>query len=256
MTLAAKGLVVQHGQRRVLDGVDVQVRPGELVLLAGRNGAGKSTLLRVLLGAWTVDQGEVKLGERPLAAWSARERARQLGFVPQQPDCPFEFRGREVVAMGRHPHTPSAADAAAIERALQDVDATGFADRPVSTLSGGELRRIAVARALATEAPLLLLDEPLSNLDLEHALGLAQLLRQLANMGKGLLVATHDFNLIGPYAHRVVLLHQGRVHAEGSPELVLNANNFATVFGVAAAAPTGYFPRAFALESKRPQSPR
>jgi iron complex transport system ATP-binding protein len=245
MTLSATGIALSHGERRVLDGVDIQLQPGELVLLAGRNGAGKSTLLRILLGAASADRGSVVLRDRPLAAWPARERAQHVAFVPQQPDCPFDFRGRDVVAMGRHPHQPSAADEGAVARALRSVDAESFADRPVTTLSGGELRRIAVARALATEANLLLLDEPLSNLDLEHALGLARLLRQLADAGKGLLVATHDFNLLAPHAHRVVLLHQGRVHADGAPEAVLSTANFATVFGVAAAAPSGYFPRAF-----------
>jgi iron complex transport system ATP-binding protein len=245
MTLVANEIVLRHGNRRVLDGVNVHVQPGELVLLAGRNGAGKSTLLRILLGAMSPDAGSVALRDRPLAAWPARERARHVAFVPQQPDCPFDFRGRDVVAMGRHPHTPSAADADAVAAALRSVDAESFAERPVTTLSGGELRRIAVARALATEANLLLLDEPLSNLDLEHALGLATLLRHLADVGKGLLVATHDFNLLAPHAHRVVLLHEGRVHADGAPEAVLTTANFAQVFGVAAAAPSGYFPRAF-----------
>lgn len=245
MTLIANGIVLCHGSRRVLDGVNVHVQPGELVLLAGRNGAGKSSLLRILLGALRADAGSVALLDRPLSVWPARERARHVAFVPQQPDCPFDFRGRDVVAMGRHPHAPSAADAGAVASALRSVDAESFADRPVSTLSGGELRRIAVARALATEAQLLLLDEPLSNLDLEHALGLATLLRQLAEAGKGLLVATHDFNLLAPHAHRVVLLHEGRVHADGAPEAVLTTANFAKVFGVAATAASGYFPRAF-----------
>jgi iron complex transport system ATP-binding protein len=170
--------------------------------------------------------------------------------VPQAADCPFEFTGRELVAMGRHPHLGPHAplrtvDADAIEKALAAVDAARFADQPVTTLSGGELRRITVARALATESPLLLLDEPTANLDLEHALQLAALLRRLAEGGRGLLVAAHDLNLMAPHAHRVVLLHEGRVRAEGQPAAVLDAATIAAVFGVAAESPSGYFPRAF-----------
>ncbi|MGE3173354.1 MAG: ABC transporter ATP-binding protein [Planctomycetota bacterium] len=248
--LVGGGVVVRHGARTVLDGVDVRLRPGELVLLCGRNGAGKSTLLRVLLGAQRPSAGNVELHGRALDAWAPRERARALAFVPQAADCPFEFTGRELVAMGRHPHrerlaAATAADRDAVEAALTAVDAAPFADRPVTTLSGGELRRIVVARALATAAPLLLLDEPLTNLDLEHALQLIALLRRLAAQGRGLLVASHDLNLLAPAADRVVLLHEGRVHGDGPPEQVLAAANLATVFGVEARSPDGYFPRAF-----------
>jgi iron complex transport system ATP-binding protein len=250
VSLAAHKVIVRHGVRTVLDGVDLALAPGQLVLLAGRNGAGKSTLLRALLGVQFIDHGFVKLHDKPLANWELKARAREVAFVPQEADSPFEFTGRELVAMGRHPHLRRwqplrAVDVAAIEQALAAVDAAAFADRPVTTLSGGELRRIAVARALATEAPLLLLDEPTSNLDLEHALELAAMLRQLADAGRGLLVASHDLNLLGPFAHRLVLLHQGQVFADGAPETVLAGPAVTEVFGVEAAAPQGFFPRAF-----------
>jgi iron complex transport system ATP-binding protein len=250
MTVAVDGACVQFGERTVLDGVRLELARGELVLLAGRNGAGKSTLLRVMLGAQPCARGSVTLRGRPLSDWEPRARARELAFVPQQPDCPFEFTGRELVAMGRYPYVDrwrglGAADLAAVEAALAAVDAAAFAAHAVTSLSGGELRRITVARALATEAPLLLLDEPTSNLDLEHGLALAAALRRLADGGRGLLVACHDLNLLAPFAHRVVLLHEGRVHADGAPEQVLDATAFATVFGVDAVPPQGYFPRAF-----------
>jgi iron complex transport system ATP-binding protein len=252
VSLAARAVHMRLGTRAVLAGVDLALRPGELVLLAGRNGAGKSTLLRVLLGALRPDAGEVVLGERPVGAWAPRERARQLAFVPQGIETPFEYTGRELVAMGRHPHRANreplrAEDDAAIARALAAADAGAFADRPVPTLSGGEQRRIAVARALATEAPLLLLDEPTSNLDLEHALQLVRLLRELAGAGHGALVASHDLNLFAPHCTRVALLYDGRIVADGPPEQVLSPPNVASVFGVRAVAPAGYFPRDFVL---------
>ena len=249
MKLRANGLAVHRGDRELLAHVDLTLHTGELVLLVGRNGAGKSTLLRLLLGVDRADRGTVELDERPIAAWPPRERARRLAFVPQDPDCPFEFTGRQLVAMGRHPLRGSQAltepDHEAVARALVVVDAGAFADRAVTTLSGGERRRIAVARALATGAPLLLLDEPTANLDLEHALALAQLLQAKTRAGHGVLIATHDLNLLAPFADRIVALHQGRVLADGPPETVLSAANVAAVFGVDAITPRGYFPRAF-----------
>lgn len=250
--LVGNGLCVRRGERQVLGGVDIALQPGELVLLAGRNGAGKSTLLRMLLGAERPDGGAVMLHGRALAQWPPRARAREVAFVPQEAETPFEFTGRELVALGRHPHRERTAglqpdDLAAIERALAAVDAEPFADRSVTTLSGGEHRRIAVARALATEAPLLLLDEPTSNLDLEHALQLVALLQKLARAGRGVLVASHDLNLLAPHCDRVVLLHDGRVFAAGAPADALAPANVQRVFGVRSEPPSGFFPREFRL---------
>ncbi len=250
--LAAKNLSLQRGKRIVLDGVDLTMRPGELVLLAGRNGAGKSTLMRLLLGAERPAKGTVTLHDRPLAEWPALARARELAFVPQEAESHFEFTGRELVTMGRHPHRARSMslqpdDFAAVERALSAVDALPFADRAVTTLSSGEQRRIAVARALATEAQLLLLDEPTSNLDLEHALQLVVLLKKLAAAGRGVLIASHDLNLLARHCDRVVLLHEGRVFADAPPEQAFSVANMATVFGVQSLAPSSYFPRDFSL---------
>lgn len=252
MKLGCRGIGVHHGSRTVLEGVNLTVEPGELVLLAGRNGAGKSTLLRVMLGAQRADAGGSWLAGRELASIPSRERARAVAFVPQENDSPFEFTGRELVAMGRHPHRGpfenwTTRDFEAVEQALAAVDAQAFADRPVPTLSGGEQRRIAVARALATGAPLLLLDEPTANLDLEHALAMVALLSRLARSGHGLLVASHDINLLASSCDRVVLLHRGRVFVDDAPHRALTTAHFATVFGVDAVDPGGYFPRDFRL---------
>ncbi|MCB9884369.1 MAG: ABC transporter ATP-binding protein [Planctomycetes bacterium] len=250
--LVAKGIELSRGSRRILAGVDLQLRAGEVVLLAGRNGAGKSTLLRVLLGSERAASGTVQLGGRDLAAWPPRERAREIAYVPQEGDHPFEFTGRELVAMGRHPHLhrdqpPQLRDLEAIERALVAVGATDFADRSVATLSGGEQRRIAIARALATEAKLLLLDEPTSNLDLEHALQLVHMLRDLRGCGVGVLLTAHDLNLVAPHCDRVALLHDGRICADDVPTSALTAERVLTVFGVRAEHAAGYFPRDFRL---------
>jgi iron complex transport system ATP-binding protein len=250
--LVGSELVVQLGPRRVLAGASCALRAGELVLLAGRNGAGKSTLLRTLLGAQCPSAGAVRLGGQPIHAWPGPERARLVAFVPQAIETPFEFTGRELVAMGRHPHRGRGApltpdDRAAIAQALRDVDAEAFADRPVTTLSGGEQRRIAVARALATQAPLLLLDEPTNCLDLEHALQLVALLRRLCAQGRGCLVASHDLNLFAPAADRVVVLHEGRVAADAPPDQALAPALLRVVFGVDCGPASGGFPQAFRL---------
>ncbi len=250
--LVAADLLVALGNRQVLRRATLAVRQQRMTLLAGRNGAGKSTLLRAMIGACAVDRGLVLLEGQPLAVWLGRERARRVAFVPQSIDTPFEFTGREIVAMGRYPHHAAgedldASDLAAIERAITAVDAAAFVDRPVPTLSGGEQRRIAVARALATEAEFLLLDEPTANLDLEHALQLVTLLRRLANSGAGVLVASHDLNLFAPHCDEVALLHDGRVAVEGPPAVALAEANVRMVFGVASGAATGAVPRDFRL---------
>ncbi|MCR9244398.1 MAG: ABC transporter ATP-binding protein [bacterium] len=249
-SLIAQNVTLRRGRRTVLGGADFELRPGELVLLAGRNGAGKSTLLRLLVGAIRPDDGLVALDQRPLAVWDPLERARELAFVEQNAETPFEFTGRELVAMGRYPHRPRAKtphpdDLVAIENALTAVDAMAFCDRPVTTLSGGEQRRITIARALATQAPLLLLDEPTANLDLEHALQLVELLRQLADRGHGITLASHDLNLLAPHCDRVALLHEGRIIASGPPQQTLSTARIREVFGVRATDPDGYFPRRF-----------
>ncbi|MFO1076504.1 MAG: ABC transporter ATP-binding protein [Planctomycetota bacterium] len=252
MTLAAAGLRVTRGRRTVLAGVDFAVGAGELVLLAGRNGAGKSTLLRALIGLEPPAAGTVTLRDRPVGEWEARARAREVAFVPQNIECPFEFTCRELVAMGRHPHVPrnhalGAADEQAVDEALAAVDATAFADRAITTLSGGEQRRVALARAFATRAPLLLLDEPTANLDLEHALSLLALLRREAAAGRGIVVASHDLNLVAAAGTRAMVLHEGRVAADGRPDEALSAATLRAVFGVQARAPSAYFPRDYGL---------
>lgn len=254
--LRASGLRVRLGTRDVLAGIDLEVAAGSVLLIAGRNGAGKSTLLRALCGLSIPDAGTVALDGRPLAAMAGKERARAIAFVPQDSDSAFEFTGRELVGMGRYPHLRFMAgfrepDVAEVDRAMRLVDAVHFAERPVTTLSGGELRRIAVARALATAAPVLLLDEPTTNLDLEHALRLVGLLRELAGQGSTVVVASHDLNLLGPCADRLVLLHEGRIVACGGPaEILSDRAVVARVFGVQASAPTGFFPREFRADGE------
>ena len=245
-SLVARGVVVRIAGRPLLDGVDFAIGAGEVVLLGGRNGAGKTTLLRALAGLRTIQAGRIALGEREISDWPPRARAARIALVPQDDDSPFEFSGRELVLMGRHPHIarfalPALRDHRAVHEALAAVDAIAFADRPLPTLSGGERRRIAIARALATEAKVLLLDEPTASLDLEHTLCVLDLLTGLARAGHAVVMTSHDLALAATRADRVALLHQGKIVCDARPSEALDDTRLRQVFGVDRAALRGVF---------------
>jgi iron complex transport system ATP-binding protein len=234
--LEGLGLTAGYGSRAVLRGVDVAVRPGEFVGIIGPNGTGKSTLLKALTGIMPLQTGAVLLGGRPLTDYSARAAARRMAVVPQTSMPAFSFSVREVVSMGRHPHIGGWApfgeeDRAAVDAALARTDMTRLADRPVDQLSSGELQRAIIARALAQEPEVLLLDEPTAHLDLGHQLDTFGLLVDLAARGLAVLCVSHDLNLAGEYCGRVLLLSEGRVYAEGSPAEVITAPNLQAAYG-------------------------
>jgi iron complex transport system ATP-binding protein len=217
-SLRATGIGVSLGGARVLDGVSLDLRPGWTAIV-GPNGAGKSTLLRVLAGLRTPDAGEVQLDGVPLAAWAPRERARRLAWLTQQGSASGDLTAREIVLLGRLPHlgivaSPGAADEAAVERAMEEAECAAWRDRRPQELSGGEQQRVLLARALAVEAPLLLLDEPTTHLDPPHQVALARLFRRRAAAGTTLVSVLHDLSL-ALVADRLVLLERGRVRAEG-----------------------------------------
>jgi len=248
-TLAARDLIVDMGGQRLLDGIDLELCPGVVTLLAGRNGSGKTTLLNVLTGLRRPESGTVLLDDRECGSITPRDRAQKITMIPQDSDSPFEFTGRELVMMGRHPHiprfgTPGPRDYEVVERALQLADAEEFADRSTTTLSGGERRRITIARAIATEAQVLLADEPTANLDLDHALAALEMFRGLAQDGKTILLVSHDINLVAPHCDHAVLLHSRRIRV-GPPEQVLSAETMREVFAVRSSPPETYFPRSF-----------
>jgi len=235
----AAGLGFGYGARPVFAEVAFALRPGELVALCGPNGAGKSTLLRLLLGLHAPTAGEVRLGGTPVAALSRREIARRAALLPQESPVDLPLTVREAVALGRLPHLDrfqpeGAADAEAVARALAVTDTAALADRPVAELSGGERHRVHLARALAQEAPLLLLDEPIAGLDLAHQLQALDLLRATVDAGRGALVALHDLSLAARRCDRMILLAGGRLRADDRPAAVLTPETLARVFGVRA----------------------
>ncbi|MFB6719574.1 heme ABC transporter ATP-binding protein [Kribbella sp. NPDC056345] len=221
------------GGTPILDGVSLSVRTGEVLALVGPNGAGKSTLLGVLSGDHAPDAGSVFLGGEPLNHWSPVETAMRRAVMLQQATISFPFSVADIVAMGRAPWygtTRADDDEHAVRAALGTADITEFRDRVFSSLSGGERARVSLARALAQEAQLLLLDEPTAALDLHHQEAVLQLTQESAGGGDAVVVVVHDLNLAAGYADRVAVLSRGRVVADGEPGEVLTAELLSEVY--------------------------
>jgi iron complex transport system ATP-binding protein len=235
--LEADDLAVGYDGREVLHGVSLTLHRGDFVGIIGPNGSGKSTLLRALAGVLPLQRGAVRLAGIPLGNYSARALARRLAVVPAVTAPAFAFSVREVVAMGRHPHlgrfsSPGPTDNAAVEEALELADLLYLADRPVDRLSAGELQRVSIARALAQQPEVLLLDEPTAHLDLGHQMDTFALLVRLAReQGLAALCVSHDLNLAAEYCGRVLLLSTGRIAAEGAPTDVITEENLLAVYG-------------------------
>ena len=234
--IALDRVTVTLGGRPVVREVTASVDVGEWVALLGPNGAGKTSLLRAIAGLLPCD-GTVSLNGVATATLGRRARARILALVPQEPETPPWLTVGEYVLMGRTPHLGAlaregAVDRAAASRALVRLDLESFAGRTLGTLSGGERQRVVVARALAQEAPIVLLDEPTAALDIghqQHALELLDALR--ASEGLTLVAAMHDLTLAAQYADRVLLLDRGRVVADGAPVDVLTETALAEHYG-------------------------
>ena len=237
MILDADRLEVRYAGagRRALDGVSCRVGPGELVAIAGPNGSGKTTLVRAVTGLVPLAAGGVRIQGRPLGEWRRPELARVLGVVPQREDLVFPLRVDETVMLGRYARlgalrAPAAADREAVRSALARCDAEALAARSADTLSGGEWQRVRLARALAQEPAMLLLDEPTASLDVRHEMEILELIRGLVNHGLAGLVITHQLNLAARFADRMMLLSEGRVVAEGTPGEVLRKDIVSGVF--------------------------
>jgi iron complex transport system ATP-binding protein len=236
--LALEGVSFAYGERAILHDVSFALDPGCLLGLLGPNGSGKSTALRLAAGLLPPDAGRVLLGGQPMATLTRGAIARRVAMVPQTPLLPDAFTGWEVALAGRAPHLPrfggvGAADEAIVRRALEMVDAASFADRRVNELSGGERQRLVLARALAQEPEILLLDEPTAHLDLRHQLALLDCVRGLAREARvAVLSVFHDVNLAAEYCDEIVLLRDGRVLAHGSPHAVLTTARISEVYDV------------------------
>ncbi|RIL07631.1 MAG: hypothetical protein DCC71_02335 [Proteobacteria bacterium] len=232
-----RDVAVRLGPRAVLGGASLDVAPGEIVGLLGRNGAGKTTLLRVAAGALRPDAGRVLLDGASLDALDRRARARAVALVPQDTQVPFPFSVAEIVLMGRAPHLgplgfEGAHDLAVARAAMERMGIAALADRSILELSGGERQLAIVARALAQEPRLLLLDEPTAFLDLRHRLEVLSVVRERAAAGASALVVSHDLGVAARFCDRVALLAGGRVLAVGRPAEVLRPEPLRAAYGI------------------------
>ena len=231
-----RGLSVELGGRDVVDGVDLSVADGELVTVIGPNGAGKTTFLRALAGLAEA-RGAIEIGGRAMSALSRRALAKLVAFVPQLPFAPDGMTVAEYVLLGRTPHigyfgTERRADLEAAQRALTTLDLGELGERRLGTLSGGERQRAVLARALAQEAPVLLLDEPTSSLDAGRQQEVLELIDALRlDAGLTVVATMHDLTLAGQYATRLVLLSEGRIVAQGGTGEVLTEPLIAEHYG-------------------------
>ena len=236
--LAASDVSVRLGGRTILDNVSLALAPNEFVALVGPNGAGKTTLIKSLAGLIPAF-GKVEIEGRDRAAMKPRERAKALAYLPQGHDFSWPLPVAEIVALGRYPHADpfspvSPVDRAAVAQALELTGTKDFATRTVTTLSGGERARVALARVLATKAKILLADEPTMSLDPRHQFVVMEILRRTARMGGAVLAVVHDLALAARYCDRVVILEKGRIVADDKPEIALDADRIARIFGVEA----------------------
>lgn len=231
--IRAAHVTIELGGRRAVENVDLTVPAGELLALVGPNGAGKSTLLSALAGERHPDAGAVFIDDRPVDALEPLELARIRSVLTQDNAVSFPFRVAEVVEMGRSPwaRTPAREfDGTAIREALERTDVAHLTERRFTELSGGERARVSLARVLAQDTPVVLLDEPTAALDLRHQEDVLRIARDLAREGRTVVVVLHDLSLAGAYADRVALLDLGRLRALGTPLEVLTEKLIAEVY--------------------------
>jgi iron complex transport system ATP-binding protein len=237
--LTAHGLNVTLASRRVLNDISLALSSGHLVALVGPNGAGKTTLLRALAGLVPSD-GAIHVGGDALSSLALRERAQRFAYLPQGHIVHWPLPARDIVALGRYPHGAtdparlSPKDTEAVLRAMQATDVMELRERRVTELSGGERSRVALARVLAVEAPVILADEPTASLDPRHQLDIMKSLRAVADGGTLVIVVTHDLGLAARFADAVLVLSEGRLVAQGTAAEALSEKIVGDVFRVSA----------------------
>ena len=236
--LTADAITLTYGDRPVVESLDLTVSPGRITAIVGANGCGKSTLLRALSRLLTPRSGTVTLDGNELHRRPAKEVARVLGLLPQNPIAPEGIAVADLVGRGRHPHQRSLSpwnrrDHEAVARALEATETLDLADRSVDELSGGQRQRVWIAMALAQETDILLLDEPTSFLDVAHQIDVLDLLTDLnQTLGTTIVMVLHDLNLAARYADELIAMCNGRIHANGTAEQVITSEFVRDVFGL------------------------
>lgn len=223
----------------VLSDVNCTLNSGNMYGLIGPNGAGKSSLLKLILNILAAQQGTISINEKATSNFSRKLLAQQIAFVPQDTQINFEFCVEDIVRMGRNPYlgrfqTLSEQDYALVDTAIEKTELSHLRARKINTLSGGERQRVLIARAIAQNTPIILLDEATANLDIAHQLDVFYLCKQLSQEGKLVLAAIHDLNMAARFCDQLLLLAQKNIKAAGTPELVLSQENLKTFFAIEA----------------------
>lgn len=234
--LVATDITVTRGTRKIVDNASLTLNAGEFTILAGPNGAGKTTLARAMAGVIAAN-GSVGYDNVNLRDLAPRIRARAISYLPQGHEFHWPMRVDSIVALGREPHADpfsqtSIKDRIAIEHAIEATAVGEFSARQITTLSGGERARVAIARALATEASVLIADEPTTSLDERHQLIVMDLLQRIAHQGTAVLAIIHDLALAMRFADRVIVMNEGRIVANDTPSLALTPARIAEIFGI------------------------
>jgi iron complex transport system ATP-binding protein len=237
--LRARNLCVTAQDQQLLKDASLTLKPGELVAVLGPNGAGKTTLLRAILGLTRVSSGNSTIGGVAIGKLSPMQRAQRVSYLPQRRPLAWPNTVRDVVALGRFSHGAalgrlSPKDAGAVDQAIKSCDLTAFAKRHTDTLSGGELARVHVARAIAAQAPLLIADEPVAALDPRHQLSILELIRKYVDGGGGALLVLHEIALAVRFADRLVWMRDGQIVADGSAVETCTEQQLRDVYGVSA----------------------
>lgn len=231
-------LSYSFGKQPILNGISLHVAQGSFTALLGPNGCGKTTLLRCIGGLLKPQKGSISLQDRDLRDYNPRQLAQQLSFVRQQASTDFEFTAFDLVMMGRNPYqkhleNESQSDRQLVEQCMRQTNTWHLRESFPREMSGGELQRVMIARALAQSTPIMLLDEPTSNLDIAHQFDIMEMLSNICQrQGKTILLVVHDLNLALRYCPQAVLLHNYGIIAHGAIENVLTSNNIRTAFGI------------------------
>ncbi|KPJ74156.1 hypothetical protein AMJ52_01750 [candidate division TA06 bacterium DG_78] len=235
MAIEAQQITFSYVTDEVIKNVSLTIEQGEFLGIIGPNGAGKSTLLRILCGILQPRYGIVRIFDQNIKHIHSKRIAQHIGFVCQETHFSLNFLVEDIVHMGRYPYLrafqkQSKQDHKAVDDACEAADVSQFRKRPINSLSSGERQRVVIARTLAQEPKVLLLDEPTSHLDLYHQSAIMELLKKLNGQGMSIIIVNHDLNLAGLYCQRLILMHRGELYAEGPPQSLLNRETLQEVY--------------------------
>jgi len=234
--LYINNLSFSYGKNRILKNISTTFNQGEITVITGPNGSGKSTLVKGIMSLIKIQKGSIYLNNKDIRRYTVEEKSRILGYVSQDIYRDFDFSVYEVVEMGRYPFKKEwnyAKDKKAIDLALNLTDTKVFRDRSINSLSGGELQRVLLARALAGEPKYLILDEPASNLDIAHNIEMMKLLKKLTReLGLTTIIVLHDLNSILHYSDNIIMLNRGKLELQGKTKKLLTPENIKNIYGI------------------------